>query len=156
MPVYAAGREKASNELLRAPFPVQTGHCGRAKRPERRAAQTACGPEEPPAESRAARYGQAACSDVEAEEYDVAVADNVILALAADQSGLLRGVERALFHQRVEADDLGADEPALKVGVNLPRRARRLRPLRDGPRAHLLRASGQIADQPQQAGRRSG
>jgi len=69
----------------------------------------------PPAESRAARYEQAACSDVEAEEYDVAVADDVILALAADQSGLLRGVERALFHQRVEADDLGADEPALKV-----------------------------------------
>ena len=35
----------------------------------------------------------AAASHIEAEEHHVAVAHNVILALAADQSGLLRGIE---------------------------------------------------------------
>ena len=87
---------------------------------------------------------------VEPEQNDVAVLHDVLLALGADETCLLGGVHGAETHEIVVGDDLGADEAALKVGVNLTGGLRSLGALHDGPGAYLLGACGQVADETQQ------
>src|SRR5699024_7691952 len=56
----------------------------------------------------------------------------------------------AAGHEVVEGNDLGADEAALKVGVNLARRLRSLGSLLDGPGADLRLSGGEIGNEAEQ------
>ena len=56
---------------------------------------------------------------IEAEEHDVAVLHDVVLALAAHQAFFLGGGHAAAGHEVVVADHFGANEPALKIAVDL-------------------------------------
>ena len=58
--------------------------------------------------------------------------------------------QRAACLQIVEGDDLGADEAAFKVGMDLAGGLRGLRALFDRPRAALVRAGCQEGDEPEQ------
>ena len=75
---------------------------------------------------------------------------DVFLALAAQQTLRLCVCQRAACLQIVEGDDLGADEAAFKVGMDLAGGLRGLRALFDRPRAALVRAGCQEGDEPQQ------
>ena len=90
-------------------------------------------------------------SDVEAEECHVAVVHDIVLALGADEALLLSGGHAAAGFQVVERDDLGADEAALKVRVDLTGGLRRLRAACDRPGAALIAAARQERNEPQQA-----
>src|SRR5689334_15307397 len=68
--------------------------------------------------------GAARASDVEQEVEDVAVADDVVLALRAHLSRLLGALLAAERDVVVVGDRLGADEAALEVGVDDARRLR--------------------------------
>ena len=74
----------------------------------------------------------------EAEVDDVAVLDDVLLALEPHLAVIAAGGHRAARDERVVADDLGADEPARDVAVNLAggelRRACRAESTRRGTR----------------------
>src|SRR5262249_223240 len=88
--------------------------------------------------------------DIEAEIDDVAVGDDVLLALEAELPGLADlgfGLER---EQVLDAHHLGADEAALDVRVNLPGRAVGVRALLYRPGAALVGAGGEEADEVQQ------
>src|SRR3972149_6431822 len=63
----------------------------------------------------------------------VAVLDDVCPALQALGAAALRFGVRAGLEQRLPADDLGADEAALAVGADAPRRLDGRRPGRDPP-----------------------
>ena len=52
---------------------------------------------------------------VEAEQNNVAVCNDIVLAFAADESLFLCGSHASLLDQIIKGDDLGADEAALKV-----------------------------------------
>jgi hypothetical protein len=52
--------------------------------------------------------------------HDIALADQVFLALEAQLAGFLGAVLAVVLDKVVVADDLGADEAALKVGVITP------------------------------------
>ena len=82
-------------------------------------------------------------SDVEAEERHVAVVHDIVLALRADEALLLSGGHAAAGFQVVERNDLGADEAALEVRVDLTSGLRRLRAACDRPGAALIAAARQ-------------
>src|SRR5579871_3976973 len=90
-------------------------------------------------------------SDVEPKVHDVAFADEVVLALEAHLSRIPSARLPAAGDVVVEADDLGADEAALEVGVDHAGRLRRGRTTPDRPGADLLRAGGEVGLQPEQA-----
>ena len=56
---------------------------------------------------------------VETEEYDVAVLHHIFLAFAANKTFFLCRRHAAAGDQVVIGDDLGANEAAFKVGVDL-------------------------------------
>src|SRR5437899_7288207 len=77
--------------------------------------------------------------DVESEVADLAVPDDVVLALEPELA--LRAEVRegpADRHQLLVAVDLGTDEPARDVGVDHPGRVLGPCPVRDRPRPHLV------------------
>src|SRR5579863_6988995 len=67
----------------------------------------------------------------EAEMQHVAVGDDVILALQPELAGLARPRLAAARDIIVIADGLGANEAFFEIGVDHPRRLRRLRALLD-------------------------
>ena len=75
---------------------------------------------------------------------------DVLLALAAQQTLRLGVGQRAAGLEIVKGDDLGADEAALKIGVDLARGLRGLGALLDGPGAAFVAARGQEGDEAQQ------
>ena len=75
---------------------------------------------------------------------------DVFLALAAQQTLRLGVGQRAAGLEIVKGDDLGADEAALKIGVDLARGLRGLGALLDGPGAAFVAARGQEGDEAQQ------
>ena len=77
---------------------------------------------------------------VKAEVDHVAVLDDVLLALAAQQSLFLCRRDAAAADHVVEIDRFGADEAALDVGVNFARGLRGLGAVFDGPGAALRRS----------------
>ena len=87
---------------------------------------------------------------VEAEVDHVAVLDDVLLALAAQQALFLRRRDAAAADHVVEIDRFGADEAALDVGVDLARGLRSLGAVFDGPGAALVLAVGQEGDEAEQ------
>ena len=84
-----------------------------------------------PVRLRAVRF----CLHVEQEIHDVAVVHDILLALAAQQALCLRIGQRAAGLEIVEGDDLGADEAALKVGMDLAGGLRELQERADGAAA---------------------
>ena len=87
---------------------------------------------------------------VEAEIDHVAILDDVLLALAAQQSLFLCRRDAAAADHVVEIDRFGADEAALDVGVDLARGLRGLGAVFDGPGAALVLAVGQERDEAEQ------
>ena len=87
---------------------------------------------------------------VEAEVDHVAVLDDVLLALAAQQSLFLCRRDAAAADHVVEIDRFGADETALDVGVDLARGLRGLGAVFDGPSPALVLAVGQERDEAEQ------
>ena len=87
---------------------------------------------------------------VEAEVDHVAVLDDVLLALAAQQSLFLCRRDAAAADHVVEIDRFGADEAALDVGVDLAGGLGSLGALFDGPGAALVLTVGQEGDETQQ------
>src|SRR5687767_7878894 len=88
--------------------------------------------------------------NVESEEHDVAIPDDVLLSLGSHDAALLRALPSPGRDEVVIAGRLGADEPALEVGVNDTGRARRGVAAMDGPGPHLLLAGGEIRLEPEQ------
>src|SRR5579862_1103547 len=82
-------------------------------------------------------------SDVEPDLQHVAVLHLVVLALHAKLARLLGRLPRAQAEQLVPPDHLGADEPALQVGVDDPRALRGLGAGAERPRPALLVARGE-------------
>src|SRR5437016_2531705 len=64
-------------------------------------------------------------SDIEPEVHDVAFLHQVFLALQAQLAGLARTGFAPAGEVVREGDDFGADEAALEVGMDCPRRLRR-------------------------------
>ena len=87
---------------------------------------------------------------VEAEVDHVAVAHDVLLALAAEKALLLRGGDAAAADHIVKVDRLGADEAALDVGVDLTGGLRGLGAVSDRPRSALVLAVGEEGDEAEQ------
>ena len=85
---------------------------------------------------------------IKPEQHHVAVLHHIVLALGAHLALLSRARKAAAFQKRLPFDDLGADEPLFKIGVDLARCLRRLRALLDGPRPRLLLARGEVRDEP--------
>src|SRR5579864_3594034 len=79
-----------------------------------------------------------AMSDVEPDLQHVAVLHLVVLAFNAKLARLLGRLPRAQAEELVPADHLGADEPALQVGVDHPRALGGLGAGAEGPRPALL------------------
>src|SRR6185503_3979988 len=79
-------------------------------------------------------------SDVEPEMNHVAFLDDIGLALEPELAGLARALFAAPRDVLVVADDLGADEAALEVGVDRTGGLRRRRVALRRPDAHLFRA----------------
>jgi signal transduction histidine kinase len=77
--------------------------------------------------------------DVEPEVHDIALADDVFLALEAQFPGLLRPRLALVGDEIVVGDDFGANESMLEVRVNDARRLRRRRPRMHRPGPHFLR-----------------
>ena len=90
---------------------------------------------------------------VEAEVDDVAILHDVVLALDADLAFLAGGGDAAGGDEVVVVDDLGADEAALEVRVDLAGSFRCRRALDDGPGAALIRAGRQEGLQAQEVER---
>jgi len=82
---------------------------------------------------------------------DIAVPDDVFLALDAHLARLLGRCLAAEYAEVVEGDHLGADEAPLDVAVYLARRSVRYGTAPDGPRPALVGPDGHEADQVQQA-----
>lgn len=87
---------------------------------------------------------------VETEVDHVAVLDDVLLALAAQQPLFLCRRDAAAADHVVEIDRFGADEAALDVGVDLARGLRGLGAVFDGPSPALVLAVGQERDEAEQ------
>src|SRR5262249_56430768 len=87
------------------------------------------------------------CSRRKSEMHDVAVGDDVRLALEPHLARLLRAALAAERHIIVVGDGLGADEAALEVGMDDAGRLRRPGAARDRPGRRLLGAGGEIGDQ---------
>src|SRR5262245_9730075 len=89
--------------------------------------------------------------DVEPEVADLAVADDVVLALEALLAPGPEIGERSLDrHQIVVARDLGADEAPLDVRVHRAGGGLRPRARGDRPRAHLVLTHRKEGDEPEQ------
>src|SRR3569833_363906 len=89
-------------------------------------------------------------SSVEAEEHDVAVLDDVVLALVAGLAVFLGCDFAAEGDVVVVGDGLGTDETAFKIGVEHSGSLRGPGALADGPGARLFRAGGEICLQAKQ------
>src|SRR5215813_14422359 len=98
--------------------------------------------------ARRQRTGQ--FSNIESEVDDIALLDNVVLALEAHLPGILRA--RFAFARKVvgERDHLGTDESPLEVGMDDGGRLRRSRPDAHGPGAHLLGPRSKEGLEPEQ------
>src|SRR5262245_40613977 len=92
-------------------------------------------------------YNLSVSLDVEAEVDDVAVLDDVVLALDAELADLAAARLAAELDEVAPVDDLGADEAALDVGVDLARGARGRGAARDRPGAALVGAGGEHRDE---------
>mmetsp|Transcript_1362 Transcript_1362/g.3017 ORF Transcript_1362/g.3017 Transcript_1362/m.3017 type:complete len:358 (-) Transcript_1362:346-1419(-) len=92
--------------------------------------------------------------DVELEEDDVAVEDDVRLAFLAVLPLVLALLLGPQLLERVEAHNLGADEPALEVGVNGARCLGRLEPLANAPAFDFVGARGEEVNEVNGAERR--
>src|SRR5262249_913326 len=88
---------------------------------------------------------------IEQEVHDVAVLDDVVLALDAQLAGGLDRSLLAVLIEVVDGVDLGADEALLEVGVDHAGRLGSERALADRPRADLLLAGGEVRLQAEQA-----
>ena len=88
--------------------------------------------------------------NVKAEEYNIPVIHNVILALASYKSPFLCGnhIAAALVYKLVKAYYLGADKAAFKIGMDFARRLRSLCALLNSPGAHLGLARGKVRNKP--------
>src|SRR5208337_701058 len=76
----------------------------------------------------------------EAEMQDVAVGDDVVLALETEPAGLARPRFAAAGDVILVSDGFHPDEPLLEVRMDDARRLGRLRPLLDRPGAGFFRA----------------
>src|SRR5207248_1929568 len=85
--------------------------------------------------------------DVEPEVHHVAVLHHVVLALDAHLARGLQGGLRAVLLEVVGPVDLGADEAALDVAVHLAGGLSRGGAAADGPRAALVGAGREEADE---------
>ena len=81
---------------------------------------------------------------------DVAVLNDVFLAFEADFAVLLAHLHRSTVDQRVVGHDLGSDESALDVAVNLARGELRRRPAMDRPGTTLVLTDGEERHVPEQ------
>src|SRR4051794_29413158 len=77
------------------------------------------------------------------EMHDVAIRDGIVLSFQAHLAGIARAALAAERHIVIVGDGLGADEPALEVGMNHGCGLRRLSAAGDGPGRRLLRAGGE-------------
>ena len=127
----------ASSASRRAPTAGASPRERRGPPPPRRSGT--CRPS--PAMLRVARL------DREPHVEDVAFADDVVLALHADLAVRLRGLHRPRRDQLVVADDLGADEPALQVGVDHAGCLRRRGAAPNLPRARFVFTGGEERDE---------
>lgn len=93
-------------------------------------------------------YPLSTCS-TRLDQQDIAVLDDVILALGHDLTGRLDSGLVAELTQGVIVVHHSLDEGLLKVGVNHTRRGRRLDALPDGPLADLILTGGEEAGQVQ-------
>src|SRR5438067_768189 len=82
-------------------------------------------------------------SDIESEQNHVAVLHDVFLPLTAHLPRRARRLLAAAGDVIIVRNGLGADEAALEVGVNLPRRLGRSRAAMNRPGARFLRAGGE-------------
>src|SRR5690606_17930010 len=86
----------------------------------------------------------------EAEEGDVAVLEDVFLALEAVFAGFAGGGGAAEAREVVEGNDLGLDEAFFEIGVDDAGGLRGLPALLDGPGADLFFAGGEVGLQAEQ------
>src|SRR5437870_3649884 len=84
-------------------------------------------------------------SGAELEEADVAVLDDILLALRSNQTLLAQRRLRLVLVDVAETIHIRLDEPLLEIGVDDARGLRPFHTLRDRPRAHLVLARGEIA-----------
>src|SRR5207244_2121427 len=82
----------------------------------------------------------------EAEVDDVAILHDVVLALEADLAVIAARGHRSARHQRIVADDFGADEAARDVAVDFACGELRGRPARDRPGAAFVLADREERD----------
>src|SRR5207245_8973600 len=80
-------------------------------------------------------------SDVEPEQQDVTVAHHIVPPFAPHQPLLPRHLVGSRAHEVVVRHRLGADEPALEVGVDLARRVERRTARVHRPRANFILAN---------------
>ena len=83
--------------------------------------------------------------------HDVAVGNDVILALEPQFAGVARARLAAARHVVVVGNGFSADETALEIAVNDAGCRRRLGAARDGPGARLLRPGGEEGDEIEKA-----
>src|SRR6056297_3076135 len=91
-----------------------------------------------------------ACSGIEQEMQDVAVLDDIGLALGAHLAGFLRGLLATKRDEIVIGDRLGPDEALFEIAVDDACRLRGGRAGADGPGARLLGTDGEIRLQMQE------
>ena len=89
-------------------------------------------------------------SDIKAEENDIAVVHDVILAFAADKPRFLAGGKRAFFDKRLIWHYFGADKAAFEIGVDFARRSGGFRAALYCPGADFRFARGEEGYQPEQ------
>src|SRR5215831_11250715 len=83
-------------------------------------------------------------SNIEAEQHHVAVLHDVLLALGSHDALFARALPSVVLHEIIIAHRLGADEPALEIGVDYARRHRRRVAAMDRPRANFLFSGGEV------------
>src|SRR5205823_6196378 len=89
--------------------------------------------------------------DVEAKQQNVAILHDVVAAFTANQALLRGSFVAARFYKFRERDGLGADEAALKIGMNLAGGVIRGFTPMHGPRPHLILADREERLKSQQA-----
>src|ERR1700689_5509071 len=94
-------------------------------------------------------YAKPAALDIEAEMHHVALAHDVLLALEPQSPRLFGAVFALVCDEIVVADDLGANEPVLEVGMDDARRLRRGRADAHRPCAYFLGTRREISLQPE-------